>query len=439
MARVALHVYDLSRGLARQMSASLLGMHIEGVWHTGVSVYGLEYFYGGGIQAVPPDQVAETYGAPYEVVELGTTDVPQSVFLHFLQEIQPRFTAETYNLLSNNCNNFSNEVANFLVGTNIPQHILDLPQKVLSTPMGAMFRPMFEDMQGRMAASIQSHHNPSPLPTNVPTAKSLTDYSRVYISCLPDLHLERIMGRLNALQEDQLSAIQRLQSFATSKDPSVLQPSDRSVWWSIVARTLKESSAQATFTALCLLRLVLLTDIRAPVDHDTAAVVPVVDLILAHTQGSPAAAHRVLLLSVVLNGLEAPATKEAFGRHLPAWLTFVWATWSSQPTESSHAEMAACIVLNVCREATPADANYDSVQFALVGGCAEVLDAYANQAGLPRSSVAVERLVAGLGLLLQKDAGARGLADAVGLVQVLTRLRPKVGFGAMVSEVLALI
>uniref|UniRef100_A0A4W5LU26 palmitoyl-protein hydrolase n=1 Tax=Hucho hucho TaxID=62062 RepID=A0A4W5LU26_9TELE len=134
--RVALHVYDLSRGLARQMSASLLGTHIDGVWHTGVCVYGLEYFYGGGIQAVPPAQVAETYGTPYQVVELGTTQVAQTEFTSFLQEIQSRFTAATYNLLSNNCNNFSNEVANFLVGASIPQHILDLPQQVLSTPMG---------------------------------------------------------------------------------------------------------------------------------------------------------------------------------------------------------------------------------------------------------------------------------------------------------------
>ena len=34
--KVQLHVYDLSQGMARAMSAQLLGKQIEGVWHTGI-------------------------------------------------------------------------------------------------------------------------------------------------------------------------------------------------------------------------------------------------------------------------------------------------------------------------------------------------------------------------------------------------------------------
>ena len=40
-------------GMAAQLSTALLGKRVEGVWHTGLLVYGKEFFFGGGIQ-VPP-------------------------------------------------------------------------------------------------------------------------------------------------------------------------------------------------------------------------------------------------------------------------------------------------------------------------------------------------------------------------------------------------
>lgn len=72
------------------------------------------------------------------MVDLGVTHVPQDVFEEYLQEISPRFTAESYSLLSHNCNNFTNEIAQFLVGTGIPDYILQLPNEVLSSPMGPL-------------------------------------------------------------------------------------------------------------------------------------------------------------------------------------------------------------------------------------------------------------------------------------------------------------
>lgn len=84
-----------------------------------------------------PELVVARYGMPpVDVVSLGTTSVPIERFERFLREISPRFTAATYDLLANNCNNFSNELATFLLGTGIPQHILDLPNEALSTPLG---------------------------------------------------------------------------------------------------------------------------------------------------------------------------------------------------------------------------------------------------------------------------------------------------------------
>ena len=104
--------------------------------HTGIVVYGNEYYFGAGIQHSPAGSTP--YGTPLRVVELGVTHVPKDVFELYLQEISPRYTAETYSLLTHNCNNFSNEIAQFLVGTTIPDYILQLPNEVMSSPMGAL-------------------------------------------------------------------------------------------------------------------------------------------------------------------------------------------------------------------------------------------------------------------------------------------------------------
>ncbi|KAI3925253.1 hypothetical protein MKW92_045762 [Papaver armeniacum] len=150
--KVTLNVYDLSQGLARQLSTTFLGRAIEGIWHTGIVVFGSEYYFGGGIQH---SSVGTTpYGKPIEELDLGVTHVPKEIFEEYLQEISPRYTAETYNLLRHNCNNFSNEVAQFLVGTNIPDYILELPNDVLSSPMGAMILPMIQQLETTLRSGV---------------------------------------------------------------------------------------------------------------------------------------------------------------------------------------------------------------------------------------------------------------------------------------------
>lgn len=47
--KVTLHVYDLSGGLAAQFSRQLVGRQFDGIWHTGIVVYGKEFYFGGGI------------------------------------------------------------------------------------------------------------------------------------------------------------------------------------------------------------------------------------------------------------------------------------------------------------------------------------------------------------------------------------------------------
>ncbi|KAG6038517.1 hypothetical protein E4U41_004134 [Claviceps citrina] len=136
---VHLLVYDLSRGLARQMSAGLLGFHLDAIYHTSIQLSGREYVYDGGIVAIAPG--SSHLGQPMERLHLGTTNLPMDIIEEYLDSVRPIFTLEAYDLFRHNCNNFSDSFANFLLGKGIPDHILNMPQAVLDSPMGRMLLP----------------------------------------------------------------------------------------------------------------------------------------------------------------------------------------------------------------------------------------------------------------------------------------------------------
>lgn len=54
--------------------------------------------------------------------------------------------SSSYSLLKNNCNNFSDELAQFLVGKGVPKYILDLPEAFLSTQLGQVIAPLFDNV-----------------------------------------------------------------------------------------------------------------------------------------------------------------------------------------------------------------------------------------------------------------------------------------------------
>lgn len=73
-------------------------------------------------------------GAPDNIVQLGTTEIPKELFTEQLRTLeQHSFKGSLYDLFTHNCNTFSNEIAQFLVGANIPEYILDLPSTILNT------------------------------------------------------------------------------------------------------------------------------------------------------------------------------------------------------------------------------------------------------------------------------------------------------------------
>lgn len=144
---VKVYIYDLSRGLARSMSQALLGKQIDGIWHTGIVVYGQEFYFGGmgGIESCPPG--GTVLGQPTTIHHVGQTQIPFEMFMEYLHDLsQTTFRAECYHLLNHNCNTFSSEVAQFLTGNDIPGHITGLPAEVMSTPFGQMVRPFIDAM-----------------------------------------------------------------------------------------------------------------------------------------------------------------------------------------------------------------------------------------------------------------------------------------------------
>ncbi|KAG0219802.1 hypothetical protein BGX33_000644 [Mortierella sp. NVP41] len=160
--RVTLFVYDLSQGMARTMSLRFTGRQIDAIYHTSVVIFGREFFYGQGIMSAIPGTTP--HGQAIERIDMGETEIPQEVFMEFMDNMRETYTADAYHLLDNNCNNFSNDVCQFLVGKSIPDRITSLPADFLNTPFGQTMRPMIEGMFG------PSRHTPSPAPFNLPGA-----------------------------------------------------------------------------------------------------------------------------------------------------------------------------------------------------------------------------------------------------------------------------
>lgn len=131
---------------------------LDGVWHTGIVYRGVEYYFGAGIQSAPAG--ATPFGKPLKAVTLGKTQVPVGVFQEYLAELKTVWIPEAYSLFENNCNNFCDEVSNFLTGSGIPSYILELPREVLSTAFGQMMAPGLRNMQGTLN-SVQQPSTPA--------------------------------------------------------------------------------------------------------------------------------------------------------------------------------------------------------------------------------------------------------------------------------------
>ncbi|KAI8309912.1 hypothetical protein K4K61_001210 [Colletotrichum sp. SAR11_59] len=157
------------------MSQGMLGFHLDAIYHTSIQLNGREYVYDGGIVDITPG--TSHLGQPMERIFLGRTELPMEVIEEFLDSLRPIFTIEAsaYDLWRHNCNNFSDSFAQFLLGKGIPEHIIKMPDAVLSSPFGRMLMPqltqaMTSNRQNGSILGIQNGntangHSSAPQPT----------------------------------------------------------------------------------------------------------------------------------------------------------------------------------------------------------------------------------------------------------------------------------
>ncbi|CZT18957.1 related to thioredoxin [Ramularia collo-cygni] len=169
---VQLYVYDLTKGMARQMSQQFLGIQIDAVYHTAVVLNDVEFFFGAGVQTCNPGTTH--HGRPMEIISMGKTELPFETVLDYLESLKEVYTPESYDLFAHNCNNFSHDFVQFLVGKPIPDHITSLPKRVLDTPFGQMLRPQIDaSMRSITQAEVPTQNRPQAMnPSSTPQPAS---------------------------------------------------------------------------------------------------------------------------------------------------------------------------------------------------------------------------------------------------------------------------
>jgi len=139
---VELALYDLSKGVAQWVPASLLGGHtFDGVWHSGIRVFGKEFWFGGVI--LESNYCEVPFGVPAKIIRLGATFRSHEDLVEFLKEdVYVDYNPKSYDVLRRNCNHFSNELAQFLLhGQQLPEEVLLQPEWVKDALLVSIFHP----------------------------------------------------------------------------------------------------------------------------------------------------------------------------------------------------------------------------------------------------------------------------------------------------------
>lgn len=95
-----------------------------GIFHSGIEVHGKEYGFGAHDFPVSGVFEVEPRSCPGFIyrssIPLGRINMPPSEFRTFIECTASEYRGDTYNLISKNCNHFTNDIAWRLTGKHIP-------------------------------------------------------------------------------------------------------------------------------------------------------------------------------------------------------------------------------------------------------------------------------------------------------------------------------
>jgi len=95
-----------------------------GIFHSGIEVHGKEYGFGAhdfpvsGVFEVEPKNCPGFFYR--SSIVLGRINMPPSEFRTFIETAASEYHGDTYNLISKNCNHFTNDISSRLTGKHIP-------------------------------------------------------------------------------------------------------------------------------------------------------------------------------------------------------------------------------------------------------------------------------------------------------------------------------
>ena len=159
---VTLFVYDISNGLARQMSPMIVGKLVEGIWHTSIVVHNKEYYFQGGVYGDDPKTTP--FGNPVKEIVLGTTELNRDDIEQYIDGTKEIFLPQNYDIFKNNCNHYSNHLSEFLLGHHIPSDYLHQAQEFENTPIGSFIKSMNETMKDQVVSNHISWRQNAPTP-----------------------------------------------------------------------------------------------------------------------------------------------------------------------------------------------------------------------------------------------------------------------------------
>jgi mannosyl-glycoprotein endo-beta-N-acetylglucosaminidase len=147
---VEVFMYDITGGMAAQLSLPLLGMHLEGVWHTSIVAFGREFYFDGGVGIVEGVPRRTRFGNPLKTQRYRDAVVSEAQFRAWIaSEGRSAFGPNDYNLLNKNCNNFTAVALQVVSNDTLHPDVTQMIPRILATPLGAMFRPMLESVNSR--------------------------------------------------------------------------------------------------------------------------------------------------------------------------------------------------------------------------------------------------------------------------------------------------